>query len=103
MISITEHAREVLKTILIAAEAEPDEGLRLLPRSDGIFELMLDTELSGDLVVEHEGSKVLLIGIEYLKVLDGKTVDCRDTEEGTVCLFNNIQNPTKLGKEERRR
>ena len=84
MITITEHAKEILKSILIAAEAEPDEGLRLLPRPEGIFELMLDTELSGDLVVEYEGYKVLLIGIEYLKILDGKTVGCCDKDDGAV-------------------
>jgi hypothetical protein len=84
MIIVTEGAKETLKTILIAAEAETDEGLRLLPRSDGIFELMLDTELSGDLVVEYDGYKVLLIGIEYFNILNGKTVGCCDTDNGAV-------------------
>ena len=84
MISITEHAKEMLKTILIAAEAEPDEGLRLMPSPDGRFVLSLDTELSGDLVVEYEGYKVLLIGLEYFKVLNGKTVGCCDTEDRAV-------------------
>jgi hypothetical protein len=27
-------------------------------------------------MVEYEGSKVLLVGIEYLKILDGKKVGC---------------------------
>ena len=84
MITLTEHAKEILKSILIAAEAEPDEGLRLLPRPDGIFELMLDTKMSGDLVIEYEGYKVLLIGLEYFKFLNGKTVGCCDTEVGAV-------------------
>ncbi|MFC2003554.1 hypothetical protein ACFLV4_06415 [Chloroflexota bacterium] len=59
MITITERAKEELKDVLVAAEAEPDEGLRLLPTSEDVFELMLDTEMSGDLVVEYEGYKVL--------------------------------------------
>ena len=84
MITITERAKEVLKATLIATEADPDEGLRLLPTPDGRFVLTLDTELPGDQVVEHDGSKVLLIGIEYLKMLDGKTVDCSDAVDGTV-------------------
>ena len=75
MITITERAKEELKAILIASEADPEEGLRLLPKLDETFVLALDTELSGDLVIEHEGFKVLLVGIEYLKILDGKTVD----------------------------
>lgn len=86
MITVTERAKEELEAILLSHEAEADEGLRLLPSPDGRFALMLDTELSGDQVVEYEGSKVLLIGLEYLKILDGKTVDCHDTEDGTVLL-----------------
>lgn len=82
MITVTEGAKEVLKAILIARRADPEKGLRLLPRSDGRFVLTLDTELSGDQVVEYEGFKVLLIGIEYLTMLDGKTVDVRPSEDG---------------------
>lgn len=86
MITVTEHAKEELKNMLIAAEAEPDEGLRLLPGPDGRCVLALDTELSGDLMIEHEGYKVLLIGIEYFRIFDGKTVDYLDTERGAILL-----------------
>lgn len=88
MITVTERAKEELKDMLVAAEAEPYEGLRLLPTSDGVFELMLDTEMSGDLVVEHEGYKVLLIGLEYFRSLNGKTLDCSDTEVGAILFVN---------------
>ena len=84
MITVTECAKEELKTMLIAAEAEPEQGLRLLPTSDGVCELMLDTEQSGDLMVECEGYKVLLIGIEYFNILNGKTVDCCKTEDRAI-------------------
>jgi len=84
MLHVTECAKEILKAILIASEADPDEGLRLLPSPDGRFVLALDTELSGDLVIEHEGYKVLLIGVEYLRILDGKTIDYQDTRDGMV-------------------
>ena len=84
MISVIDRAKEVLKTTLIASEADPDEGLRLLPRADGRFELALSEELAGDQVVEHEGYKVLLVGIEYFNLLDGKTLDLRDAEDGAV-------------------
>ena len=84
VITVTERAKEELKAMLITAEAEPDEGLRLLPRPDGRFELMLGTELSGDQVVEYEEAKVLLVGIEYFKLFEAKTVDCQDTVDGTA-------------------
>lgn len=84
MITVTERAKEKLKALLIASEAVPEEGLRLLPRPDGLFVLALDTELSGDQVVDYEGYKVLLVGIEYFKGLDGKTMECQDTADGAV-------------------
>jgi Fe-S cluster assembly iron-binding protein IscA len=84
VITITERAKEELKAVLIVAEAEPYEGLRLLPTSGDVFELVLDTEMIGDLVVEYEGYKVLLIGIEYLNFLNGKTIDCWDMDYGAV-------------------
>jgi hypothetical protein len=46
--------------------------------------LSLDTKLSGDQVVEYEGYKVLLVGIEYFKIFDGVTVVCYDTKSGAV-------------------
>ena len=84
MITVTERAKEELKTILITSEANSEQGFRVLPMPDGKFMLKLDTELSGDQVVEHEGYKVLLVGIEYYRTLNGKTVDCQDTEHGRV-------------------
>jgi len=86
MITVTERAKEELKAILIDCGAGPDEGLRLLPRPDSVFVLGIDTEMSGDQVVEYEGYKVLFVGIEYFKILDGKTVDCQDTRHGIALL-----------------
>jgi len=65
MITVTERAKQELKAILIAIGADLDKGLRLQPTTDG-FALTLDSELSGDQVVEYEEFKVLLVGIEYL-------------------------------------
>ena len=86
MVSVTERAKEVLSEILIASGAGQGEGLRLMPRPDGIFVLTLDAELPGDQVVEYEGLKVLLIGIEYLRILDGKTIDCEGSEGEAILL-----------------
>lgn len=83
MITVTERAKEELKAILIDIEADREQGLRLLPTPRG-FALTLDTELPGDQVVEYEGHKVLLVGMEYFSTFDKATVDCRDTENGAV-------------------
>ena len=89
MISVTEHAKRELKAILAARGVSPEKGLRLLP-AEGEFVLALDTELAGDHVVEYDGAKVLLVGIEYLKLLKGKMVDCRETEEGAQLFVDEL-------------
>lgn len=86
MITVTERAKEQLKTMLIANQADPDDGLRLLPSPGGRFVLAIGSELSGDQVVEYEGHKVLLVGIEYFSMLDGAVVDYRETKDGPVLL-----------------
>ena len=87
MVTVTERAKQELRFILIASEADSEEGLRLLPCPDGSCALTLDTKRSGDLVIEYEGYKVLLIGIEYFKLFETKKVECQDTAEGTVLLI----------------
>ena len=87
MITVSDHAKQELKGMLIACKANPEEGFRLMPRADGRFVLALDSELSGDQVVEYEGRKVLFVGIEYYKLLNGKILDCQDTKYGEVLIM----------------
>lgn len=91
MITVTERAKEVLKAVLVANEADPDEGLRLLPRSDGRIVLTVDTKLSGDQVVEFEGRKILLVGIEYFRIFEVATLDCRDTKDGAILFVHSTR------------
>lgn len=84
MVTVTEEAAKELRAQLLAATSNPEIGLRLMPALGGRFMLTLDTEQSGDQVVEHQGAKVLLIGIEYLRALEGCVIDCYDTREGAV-------------------
>ena len=86
MITVTENAKKELKEILEAAGAGPDEGLRLFPTENDKYILGLDTEMSADQVVDYEGYKVLLVGVEYYRLLDGKIIDCLNTENG-ITLF----------------
>ena len=86
MINVTEVALRILKTILVAAEAGPDEGLRLLPTPDGHFALAVGKELPVDQVIEYEGFKVVLVGIEYIKSFNGKTIDYDYSSDEPVLL-----------------
>ena len=87
-VGVTERAEKELKTMLITADAEPDQGLRLLPVPDGRYMLALDTELSGDQVVEYEGAKALLVAPELASVVEGVTLDVQDTPEGSKLVIS---------------
>jgi hypothetical protein len=83
---VTESAKQQLKGMLSAAQVEQCEGLRFLPKADGTFMIVPSEELTGDQVVEYHGSKVLLVGMEYLRLLEDKTMDCCKTDYGNILL-----------------
>ncbi|HIE16765.1 MAG TPA: hypothetical protein EYP71_01030 [Dehalococcoidia bacterium] len=82
MIKVTERAREELKKILSDNTDNPEESLRLAATAQGQLGLAIDVELPGDQVVEHEGSKVLLVQEELAVMLLGITLDVEDAPEG---------------------
>ena len=89
MVTVTERAKQELKSILSAADVSaPEIGLRLALTAPGQFGLMTDKEREGDQVVEHEDSKVLLVGTELTDTLEGVTIDCQDIPEGSRLVMS---------------
>ena len=83
MLTVTDNAKQLLKELLLAQAEDPDFGLRLVVEPSGKIGLVLDREAPGDyLVVEHEESKVLLVGHEVAGLLAGITLDTHDTPDG---------------------
>lgn len=86
MVTVTEDAKEELRRALSSANiTDPELGLRLVRGPTGRIEVVLDREKQGDQVVEHEGSKVLLIDEEMAIALQSLTIACEDSPEGR-CL-----------------
>ncbi len=82
MIEVSDQAKVELKKILMNYVDNPQAGLRLAPAESGLFGLGIDVEMPGDEVVEHEGSKVLIIAKELAVNLKGITMDVQDTPDG---------------------
>lgn len=83
MLIVTEGAKNELKKILYEKVDHPLAGIRLLSGAQpDNFGLSIDIEVPGDQVVEHDGSKVLLIDSELSLHLDGDTLDVEDTASG---------------------
>jgi len=82
MLTVTESAKGLLKEILTAHSDDPEMGVRLLLNSPGQLGLVLGEEEPGDQVVEHQGSKVLLVSSDLAMALEEITLDVSDTDDG---------------------
>lgn len=82
MLTVTKGAKQYLKKTLLAGSDDPDLGIRLTVDASGEYGVALDRETPGDHVVEHEGSKVLLVAHDVAEQLAELTLDTRDTPEG---------------------
>jgi Fe-S cluster assembly iron-binding protein IscA len=88
MITVTNSAKQHLKDALLANTDDPAISLRLVAKPGGKLGFMLDAETEGDQVVEHKGTRVLLVGEELLPVVTGLTLDVRDTAEGSELFLS---------------
>jgi hypothetical protein len=87
MIGVTERAKEHLLDMKLSANLnQPEVGLRLQPASTGELQLFPDRAAEGDQVVEHGGSKVLLIGPDTSDAIGDGHLDCQETAPGQVQL-----------------
>lgn len=82
MIEVTERAREELKKALEAQPTEAGNGLRLSIVGPDEFGLGVDEEREGDAVIEHDGSKVLIVESALAEMLTDVTIDVHDSEAG---------------------
>ena len=83
MLIVTDSAKKELKKILSKKADNPLAGLRLVRGGQpDDFGLAIDIEMPHDQVVEHEGSKVLLIDRELSNHLNGNILDVEDAPHG---------------------
>jgi len=82
MLTVTEDAKQILKEKLLANTEDPELVLRLKRDPGGQLGLVLDRQAPDDYVVEHEETRVLLIGKELADVVDELTLTTEDTPEG---------------------
>jgi Fe-S cluster assembly iron-binding protein IscA len=86
MLTVTEGAKEKLKSRLLRRKTDSERTIRLVPSSKrpGKWKMIWDKERPEDQVVESkDGIKILLVGAELVRALDGMVVDFRTTAEGT--------------------
>lgn len=86
MMTVTDNAKRQLKQIRDARVLEPGKYLRLATPptwpGEGDFGIVIDEEREGDVVVEDEGAKLLLIDPVLFQVMRNAVFDCQDSPYG---------------------
>ena len=86
MLTVTEAAKDYLKVKLETNTKNPKACPRLIfePPENELLNLVLDEggENKGDQVIERDGVTVLAVAPELEPMLNGITLDVRDTDKG---------------------
>ncbi len=92
MLNVTARAKETLAQMKASANVnDPEIGLRLEAESAGGFGLFPDRQKPGDQIVEHDGSKVLLIDDRLAEALTDARIDCKTTGENTQLVIGRAE------------
>jgi Fe-S cluster assembly iron-binding protein IscA len=81
MLTVTEHAAQLLKEIQEGHEESTSKVVRLVNRDDR-FEFAFDERREGDQVIQSGDADVLLVGTDVSELLGDATIDCQDTPSG---------------------
>jgi Fe-S cluster assembly iron-binding protein IscA len=88
MLNVTRAAGDHLREMLERVQAPGDSAIRIVVKPDGL-KTTVDRERTGDVTLDHEGRRVLLLDARAADVLSGRTLDV-DSEgpEGLhlICL-----------------
>lgn len=82
MVGVTKAGLAELKRILDEHTDNAQAGLRLTTDQSGTLGLTIDVGTAEDQVLEHEGSKLLIIEQHLADSLEGITIDVDETPEG---------------------
>ena len=97
MLTVTEPAKEKLKSRLLRLKTGSKTTIRLIPapKKPGKYKMIWDKERAKDQVVESkEGIKILLVGADLVRAIEGMVVDFRTTPEGTGFAIYKLRSNT---------
>ena len=97
MLTVTEVAKEKLKSRLLRLKTGSETTIRLIPapKKPGKWKMIWDEEKPEDQVVESkDGIKILLVGVDLVRAIEGMVVDFRTTSEGTGFAIYRLRSDT---------
>ena len=88
MLTVSDAACEHLVAVLDQMEEAPDgAAIRILTGPQGL-NMAVDTPNDGDKTVEHDGRTVLVLDEAVCNLLDERTLDIQDTEQGKALAIS---------------
>ncbi len=87
MVGVTKAGLAELKRILDEHTDNAQAGLRLTTDQSGTLGLTIDVETAEDQILEHEGSKLLIIEQNLAASLEGIAIDIDETSEGNKLVM----------------
>ncbi len=88
MITVTERAATALESLLADNGAQPGQGVKLVPATDGSVGMVIEAPADGDEIVRRGQSTLVIVDSTIADRLDGAQIDCEDVMNG--------QTPTKF-------
>jgi iron-sulfur cluster assembly protein len=85
MLTLTDQAADVVRSLTQNQQAPDDAGLRLAPSGDGLELSVVDSPAPGDDVIDENGVRVF-VEQQASQLLDQQTLDATVTE-GQVSFF----------------
>ena len=97
MLTVTDAAKEKLKSRLLRLKTGSETTIRLVPapKKPGKWKMIWDKERPEDQVVESkDGIKILLVGADLVRAIEGMVVDFRTTSQGTGFAIYKLRSTT---------
>ena len=84
MLTVSDAACEHLASVLDQMDATPqDAAIRIVQGPNGLG-MSVDTPNDGDKTIEHDGKTILLLDEQVSNLLDERTLDVQQTDQGTA-------------------
>ena len=95
--TVTKAAKEKLKSRLLRLKTGSKRTIRIIPapKKPGKWKMIWDKERPEDQVVESkDGIKILLVGADLVRAIEGMVVDFRTTSQGTGFAIYKLRSTT---------
>jgi Fe-S cluster assembly iron-binding protein IscA len=76
MITVTERAASALEALLLDGDAQPGQGVKLIPSGENSIGMTIEAPNDGDEVIRHADGPLLIVDRTLTRPLDGAQIDC---------------------------